>query len=82
MSYESATGVSLPLHRVRDVMRNLLDLRYTKIVNIPVHGNSERCRVQRQQCAIEFLGLIQTKKRIISIDESWLDSGDYRRRSW
>ena len=26
--------------------------------------------------------LIQTKKRIINIDESWIDSGDYRRRSW
>ena len=26
--------------------------------------------------------LIQTKRRIINIDESWVDSGDYRRRSW
>ena len=47
-----------------------------------MHGNSERCLVQRQQCAIPFLALIQVKKRFINIDESWVDSGDYRRASW
>ena len=31
-AFEAATDVSLPLHRVRYVMRHLLDLRYTKIV--------------------------------------------------
>ena len=45
--FEAATGVSLKVHRVRWVMRDLLDLRYTKIVQLPVHGNSERCLVQR-----------------------------------
>ena len=29
-----------------------------------------------------FLELVLTKRRIINIDESWVDSGDYRRRSW
>ena len=80
--FEATTGVSLKVHRVRWVMRHLLDLSYTKIVQLPVHGNSERCLVQRQQCAIIFLKHIQVKKRIINIDESWLDSGDYRRMSW
>ena len=63
-------------------MRDLLKLRYNKIVKIPVHGNSERCLVQRQQCALVFLKLVQTKRRIINIDESWVGSADYRRRSW
>ena len=26
--------------------------------------------------------MIQAKRRIINIDESWVDSGDYRRRCW
>ena len=34
------------------------------------------------KCAIIFLKHIKVKKRIINIDESWLDSGDYRRMSW
>ena len=63
-------------------MRDLVNLRYNKIVKIPVHGNSERCLVQRQQCALVFLKLVQTKRRIINIDESWVGSADYRRRSW
>ena len=63
-------------------MRDLLKLRYNKIVKIPVHGNSERCLVQRQQCALVFLKLVPTKRRIINIDESWVGSADYRRRSW
>ena len=63
-------------------MRDLVNLRYNKIVKIPVHGNSERCLVQRQQCALVFLKLVQTKRRIINIDESWVNSADYRRRSW
>ena len=32
--------------------------------------------------ALEFLKLVQTKRRIFNIDESWVDSGDYRRRCW
>ena len=63
-------------------MRELLDLRYSKIVWIPPQGNSARCLVQRQQCAIPFLGLSKKRKRWINIDESWINSGDYRRMSW
>ena len=63
-------------------MKELLDLRYKKIVPVPVHANSDRCLVQRQQCALKFLELVQTKKRIINIDETWVDSGDFRRRCW
>ena len=47
IQFEKSGGGVVKLHRVRQVMRDLLDLRYTKIVPIPVHGNSERCLVQR-----------------------------------
>ena len=80
--YERARGISVGVPKIRKIMREQLDMSYTRIINIPIHGNSERCLVQRQQCALKFLELIQKKKRIINIDESWLDSGDYRRRSW
>ena len=80
--YEASTGTSMKVHRVQQVMRDLNDLRYKKIVPIPVHGNSERCLVQRQQGAIKLLEFLLKKLRVINIDESWIDSGDYRRRSW
>ena len=60
----------------------MLGFRYTKIVQIPIHGNSERCLVQRQQCAMKVLENLKKKTRFIGIDETWLDSCDYRRRCW
>ena len=81
-AFEADTGIKVKVYRVRRVMRELLELRYKKIVKLPVHGNSERCLVQRQQCALVFLQFRQAGKRFINIDESWVGSGDYRRRSW
>ena len=45
--FEAKTGLRLKVYRVRRVMHELLGLGYKKIVPIPVHGNSERCLVQR-----------------------------------
>jgi hypothetical protein len=63
-------------------MKDLLDMSYRKIVYQAVQANSERARVQRQQCALKFIKLFQKKKRFISVDETWVDASDYRRRSW
>ena len=43
--FEESSGIKVKLHRVRQVMRDLLNLRYYKIVKLPVQGNSERCLV-------------------------------------
>ena len=43
--FEENSGNKVKLHRVRQVMRDLLNLRYNKIVKLPVQGNSERCLV-------------------------------------
>ena len=48
LAYEAETGISFKVHQIRSVMKDLLGLRYNKIVPLPVHGNSERCLVQRQ----------------------------------
>lgn len=53
--FEAATGTSLKAHRVREVMRDELDLRYQKIVRLAPQANSDRCRIQRQQAALVFL---------------------------
>ena len=63
-------------------MKDLLDMSFRVLIKTAPQANSERCRVLRQQCALEFLGLVKMNKRLISIDETWLDSGDYRRRAW
>ena len=45
MEYEEIMGIRVRVWKVRKVMRDLLNLRYNKIVKLPVHGNSERCLV-------------------------------------
>ena len=80
--FEAATGVSLQAYQVRRVMQEQLELRYKLIVKLAPQANSLANRIQRQQCALLFLQLLKTKRRLINIDESWLDSVRYHRRCW
>ena len=43
--YEASRKVEVKVETVRQVMRNLLEMRFTKIVQVSVQANSERCRV-------------------------------------
>ena len=80
--FEESTKISMKEHKVRQVMKDQLDLRYKKIVRLAPEANSVRCLIQRQQCAMKVLELLKTKRRLINIDESWLDSVRYQRRCW
>ena len=63
-------------------MRDGLDMSYRKVVKIPINANSDRCLIQRMQCGMKFLALTKSTRRIISMDESWLNMTDHRRRKW
>ena len=63
-------------------MRNQAGLRYKKIVRLAPQANSLRCLYLRQQSALVFLQLFKSKRRLINIDESWLDAIRYQRRCW
>ena len=63
-------------------MRNKLGLKYRAVKFNDVQANSERCLVLRQQYALKMLELLSTGKRIINVDESWVDCMDYTRRHW
>ena len=81
-AFEDAAGISMKQHQVLRVMKEQLDLSYKKIVRLASKANSVRCLIQRQQCAVEFLKLAKSKRRLINIDESWLDAVRYQRRCW
>ena len=57
-------------------------LGYRKASGVPIQANSERCLVLRQQYAIKMIELLQSKKRIINVDESWVNQTQYNRRMW
>jgi hypothetical protein len=81
-SYEEKTQAITTIYKMRKVMVEMLGMSYRKIIYQAVQANSERARVQRQQCAFQFIKLLKKKTRFISIDETWVDASDYRRRSW
>ena len=45
-------------------------------------ANSERCLVLRQQYAISLLALLKQGKRIINVDETWLNETNFQRKTW
>ena len=57
-------------------------MSYRKVVKLPINANSDRCLIQRMQCGMKFLALAKKVKRIISLDESFLNKTDHRRRKW
>ena len=57
-------------------------MRYKRVKRIPFRGNSERCLVLRQQYAKFMLGLLSSGRRVINIDETWINQTDFRRMKW
>ena len=72
----------LSVEHVRKVMREDLNMRYLKIIRSAPHANSDKSLILRQQSALKLLKLMNTKSRLINIDESWLGESDFRRRKW
>ena len=59
-----------------------MGMRYSKIIRQSPLANSERNLVLRQQSALKLLKLVNSKSRLINIDETWLGESDYRRMKW
>ena len=67
---------------VRQVFRKDLRMGYRLAKTVPIQGNAERCLVLRQQYALRLLPLLESGKRIINIDESWINQTRFLRRIW
>lgn len=69
-------------YQVIKVLRNNFGMHYRPVKRIPIQRNSERCKVLRQVYAMRFLDLLESWKRIINIDESWIGETDFRKKRW
>ena len=58
---------------VRRVMRKDMRMGYRMAKTVIIQANSERCLVQRQQYALRMLPLLESGRRLINFDESWLN---------
>ena len=63
-------------------MRKEMHLGYRHIRVQPVQVNTQRCLVLRQQYAFKMLPLLESKRRIINVDESWMNNTRFVRKMW
>ena len=57
-------------------------MSYRRARKVPIQGNSERCLVLRQQYAKVMLGELEQGRRVINVDESWLNESSFYRKIW
>ena len=67
---------------IRSVLRKQLGLGYRMAQRVPIHANTERCLVLRQQYALAMLPLLRSGRRIINVDETWLNESNFTRKVW
>ena len=68
--------------KVAKSLRKDLHFGYRVVKTVPIQSNNERCLVLRQQYALKLLPLLERGRRIINIDESWLNQTRFLRRMW
>ena len=74
--------LDLNVAQVQRALRKDLGLGYRRVRKIPIQGNSERCLVLRQQYALTMLPLLKSGKRIINVDETWINETNFSRKIW
>ena len=67
---------------VRSVLKAKMGCSYRMAKKVPIRSNSERCMVLRQKYALVMLDLLNTTKRVINVDESWLNDTSFQRKVW
>ena len=69
----STTGLEVEERLVREIMRKDLHMGYRMAKAMPPTCNSVQNLVLRQQYALRMLALLQSGRRIINVDQSWLN---------
>ena len=73
-------GWNVKLHEIYRVLKDDLNMSYHRVQHVALHGNSVRNHILRQRWALEFIRLFEDgSKTLINVDETWIDTGDYRR---
>ena len=75
-------GLEVTPTQVKRTMKHTLNMSFRQAKKVPKQANTERCLVLRQQYAMEMLPLLEQKKRIVNVDESWLNESTFYRKLW
>ena len=79
---EETADLEVTEPQVRNVMRKELRMGYRVAKTVAVQSNTERTLVLRQQYSLRLLPLLEMGRRIINVDESWLNHTRHLRRTW
>ena len=82
MAVEEERGLEVSTKLVRFVFRKELAMGYRVAKAVPAQCNLERVLVLRQQYSLRILPLLEKGRRIINVDESWLNQTRHLRRTW
>ena len=67
---------------VSETMKEDLELFYRPLKRIAFQANSARCLILRKIYAETMIALLFKGKRIINVDETWINLKNYRRMRW
>lgn len=79
---EENYGLLVQDQQICKIFRQQLGLRFKKVHRIAFKGNAEKNLVLRQQFGIRFLELLQSGKRVINVDETWIVDTQFIRSKW
>ena len=63
------------------VMKEVIGMKYKKVEKLPLHLNTPRNLILRQQWAMRFVKLFD-QYNFINVDESWASESNFLRRKW
>ena len=81
-SLKENAGLEVREWQVRRVLKRDMGLSFIKSKKIYPNANSMKVKIQRQQYALSLISLIESGKRIINIDETWLNETSFIRKLW
>jgi hypothetical protein len=75
------TGTKVDRRLVLAVLKEDVGAKFRRIQKVPLHLNTVRNLILRQQWAIKYMELVR-QKTWLNIDESWLSESNFLRRKW
>ena len=70
---KQVTNIEVSSQLVREVMKREMKLSYVQAKKLNPSANSVMSLVLRQQYALKMMELLEQGKRVINIDETWLN---------
>ena len=73
---------SVTVPQIRKFLRHQMGLKFSRVKKVAYNANSQKSLILRQLFAKQLIQLLVQKKRILNIDESWLNDCQFQQKKW